>query len=187
MIFNYIFQVFFLSCKFDDIFSFQCPYCFGSKKTRKNSNGFRIWRRASCGSVNTCDDDKRNGLGSPCDGREKKHHKWVVNLGEFRNLIFDSIILRVVFSMYVSVCAHVFSPFRRDDPLRCRFRCRVEMHEDWYWITDFLTYPFLCWMPRGKIYPFVFRCFLGCFGIPPDGPALGSPQFWANSTLAVLR
>ena len=48
---------------------------------------------------------------------EKRNIIRVVNLGEFRNLIFDSIILMVVFSMYVSVCAHVFSPFRRDDPL----------------------------------------------------------------------
>lgn len=125
---------------------------FWIQENKKNSNGFRIWRRASCGSVNTCDDDKRNGLGSPCQGREKKHHK----SGSFWASFAILFLIQLDWWLYFNVCECMclcFSPFRRDDPLWC-CRCRVEMHEDLDWITDFARLNHII-----SIFSDVFSCF----------------------------
>lgn len=151
MIFKYIFQ-FFLSCKFDDIFSFQCPYCFGSKKTRKTPTDFGSEGGPRADPWTLATTTRGMGWGALVKG-EKRNIIRVVNLGEFRNLIFDSIRLMVVFQCMWLYVLMFFSPFRRDDPLWC-CRCRVEMHEDLDWITDFARLNHII-----SIFSDVFSCF----------------------------
>lgn len=155
---------------------FNVPTVLDPRKQEK-ANGFRIWRRASCGSVNTCDDDKRNGLGSPCQGREKKHHK----SGSFWASFAILFLIQLDWWLYFNVCDcmclcffHHFGETIHCDAVDAAWKCMktwIELRISHVWTT---SYPF-------------FQMFLAVFFPPDSSLGLTSKEHWLSLAFAEVE